>query len=104
MTFYSNVAGPDPVRRSIGTGGVGPLVGLVRDIFARNAERPLLLDTVGNRTWSYAQLWQCANSAMAKFEQLGLQPRLIESDSRNLKVTYPQDLELASLIQGRLNE
>jgi 2-C-methyl-D-erythritol 4-phosphate cytidylyltransferase len=37
-------------------------------------------------------------------EQLGLQPRLVESDSRNLKVTYPQDMELASLIQGKLNE
>jgi 2-C-methyl-D-erythritol 4-phosphate cytidylyltransferase len=37
-------------------------------------------------------------------EQLGLQPRLIESDSRNLKVTYPQDLELAGLILGKLNE
>ena len=37
-------------------------------------------------------------------EQLGLQPRLVESDSRNLKVTYPQDLELASLILGKLNE
>jgi len=37
-------------------------------------------------------------------EQLGLQPRLIESDSRNLKVTYPQDLELAALILGKLNE
>jgi 2-C-methyl-D-erythritol 4-phosphate cytidylyltransferase len=37
-------------------------------------------------------------------EQLGLQPRLVESDSRNLKVTYPQDLELAALILGKLNE
>ncbi|MBT9540474.1 2-C-methyl-D-erythritol 4-phosphate cytidylyltransferase [Thiobacillus sp.] len=37
-------------------------------------------------------------------EQLGLQPLLIESDSRNLKVTYPQDLELAGLILGKLNE
>ena len=27
-------------------------------------------------------------------EQLGLKPRLVESDSRNLKVTYPRDLEL----------
>ena len=36
-------------------------------------------------------------------EQLGLQPRLVESDSRNLKVTYPQDRELASLILGQLN-
>jgi 2-C-methyl-D-erythritol 4-phosphate cytidylyltransferase len=37
-------------------------------------------------------------------ERLGLQPRLVESDSRNLKVTYPQDLELAGLILGKLNE
>ncbi len=37
-------------------------------------------------------------------EALGLQPRLVESDSRNLKVTYPQDLELAGMILGKLNE
>ncbi|MHB1215716.1 MAG: 2-C-methyl-D-erythritol 4-phosphate cytidylyltransferase [Thiobacillus sp.] len=37
-------------------------------------------------------------------EQLGLQPRLVESDSRNLKVTYPQDLALAGLILEHLNE
>ncbi|HWR76520.1 MAG TPA: 2-C-methyl-D-erythritol 4-phosphate cytidylyltransferase [Thiobacillus sp.] len=37
-------------------------------------------------------------------EQLGLQPRLVESDSRNLKVTYPQDLRLASLILEHLND
>ena len=37
-------------------------------------------------------------------EALGLQPRLVESDSRNLKVTWPQDLELAGLILGKLNE
>ena len=37
-------------------------------------------------------------------EQLGLHPRLIESDSRNLKVTYPQDLRLASLILEHLND
>jgi 2-C-methyl-D-erythritol 4-phosphate cytidylyltransferase len=37
-------------------------------------------------------------------ERLGLQPRLVESDSRNLKITYPRDLELASLILGKLNE
>ncbi|MDP1927591.1 MAG: 2-C-methyl-D-erythritol 4-phosphate cytidylyltransferase [Thiobacillus sp.] len=36
-------------------------------------------------------------------EQLGLQPRLVESDNRNLKVTYPQDMELASLILGQIN-
>lgn len=37
-------------------------------------------------------------------EQLGLRPRLVESDNRNLKVTYPQDLELASLILRKLHE
>ncbi|MHB1143856.1 MAG: 2-C-methyl-D-erythritol 4-phosphate cytidylyltransferase [Thiobacillus sp.] len=37
-------------------------------------------------------------------EKMGLRPRLVESDSRNLKVTYQQDLELASLILGKLNE
>jgi 2-C-methyl-D-erythritol 4-phosphate cytidylyltransferase len=37
-------------------------------------------------------------------EQLGLQPRLVASDSRNLKVTYPQDLELAGLILRKLHE
>lgn len=36
-------------------------------------------------------------------EQLGLQPRLVESDSRNLKVTWPQDMELAGLMVGQLN-
>jgi 2-C-methyl-D-erythritol 4-phosphate cytidylyltransferase len=31
-------------------------------------------------------------------ERMGLQPRLVEGDVRNLKVTYPRDLELAALI------
>ena len=31
-------------------------------------------------------------------EQLGLQPKLVQGDARNLKVTYPQDLELAEQI------
>lgn len=34
-------------------------------------------------------------------ERLGLKPRLVESDSRNLKVTYPQDLELIRLVLER---
>ena len=37
-------------------------------------------------------------------EQLGLRPRLVECDSRNLKITYPQDLRLASLILERLDD
>lgn len=36
-------------------------------------------------------------------ERLGLTPKLVESDSRNLKVTYPQDLELASMILRKLH-
>lgn len=31
-------------------------------------------------------------------EQMGFKPRLVEGDVRNLKVTYPRDLELATLI------
>jgi 2-C-methyl-D-erythritol 4-phosphate cytidylyltransferase len=31
-------------------------------------------------------------------EQMGLKPKLVEGDVRNLKVTYPRDLELAALI------
>jgi 2-C-methyl-D-erythritol 4-phosphate cytidylyltransferase len=31
-------------------------------------------------------------------EALGLQPRLVASDSSNFKVTYPQDIELAELL------
>jgi 2-C-methyl-D-erythritol 4-phosphate cytidylyltransferase len=37
-------------------------------------------------------------------EKMGLQPRLVESDSRNLKVTYPQDLELAGMILAKSHE
>ena len=37
-------------------------------------------------------------------EQIGLEPRLVESDRRNLKVTYPQDMELAELIQASMHE
>lgn len=35
-------------------------------------------------------------------EQLGYHPKLVESDSCNLKVTYPQDLELAKLILAHM--
>jgi 2-C-methyl-D-erythritol 4-phosphate cytidylyltransferase len=31
-------------------------------------------------------------------ENFGLRPKLVMGDARNLKVTYPQDLELAELI------
>ena len=35
-------------------------------------------------------------------EALGLQPRLVEADATNLKVTYPLDLQLAEwILQNR---
>lgn len=34
-------------------------------------------------------------------EALGLKPKLVNSDSTNFKVTYPQDLQLAELLLGR---
>ena len=34
-------------------------------------------------------------------EALGLQPKLVESDMTNLKVTYPRDLEVAAWLLGR---
>ncbi len=37
-------------------------------------------------------------------EHLGLKPLLVEADSRNLKVTQPRDLQLASLILEHLND
>ncbi len=36
-------------------------------------------------------------------EQLGLRPKLVQGDARNLKVTYPEDLELAKLILKSMN-
>lgn len=37
-------------------------------------------------------------------ERAGLHPLLVEADSRNLKVTYPQDLQLAGLILEHLDD
>ena len=37
-------------------------------------------------------------------EKMGLSPLLVEADSRNLKVTWPRDLQLASLILEHLND
>lgn len=36
-------------------------------------------------------------------EKMGLRPKLVESDSRNLKVTYPRDLELVRLVLENRN-
>ena len=37
-------------------------------------------------------------------EQLGLRPKLVTGDTRNLKVTYPQDLALAELILKSMDQ
>jgi 2-C-methyl-D-erythritol 4-phosphate cytidylyltransferase len=37
-------------------------------------------------------------------EELGLKPRLVMGDARNIKVTYPQDLALAELILKNRND
>ncbi len=48
------------------------------------------------------QALEAAGSAVtdeaSAVEHMGLQPKLVEGDVRNLKVTYPRDLELAALI------
>ena len=36
-------------------------------------------------------------------EGMGLKPRLVMGDTRNIKVTYPEDLELAELLLSRRN-
>ena len=41
---------------------------------------------------------ELATDEARAIEQLGLRPKLVPGDARNLKVTYPQDLELAELI------
>ena len=37
-------------------------------------------------------------------ERMGLKPRLVMGESANLKVTYPEDLELAALILASRTE
>ncbi|MGH6630352.1 MAG: 2-C-methyl-D-erythritol 4-phosphate cytidylyltransferase, partial [Burkholderiales bacterium] len=76
------------------------------------------------RTEHRAGLWQAQTPQMFRFEVLvnalsamsanmptdesqavetiGLQPKLVASDSYNLKVTYPQDIVLAELILSNL--
>jgi len=39
-----------------------------------------------------------ATDEASAIERLGLRPKLVMGDTRNLKVTYPQDLEMAALI------
>ena len=45
-----------------------------------------------------------ATDEAAAIERLGLKPRLVMGDTRNLKVTYPQDMELAKLILQNMGD
>ncbi len=73
------------------------------------------------RTESREQLWQAQTPQMFRagllaealsrsnnvtddasaIEAMGLQPRLVASDTSNFKVTYPQDIELAELLLNK---
>ena len=45
-----------------------------------------------------------ATDESSAIERLGLRPRLVNGDTRNLKVTYPHDLELAALILNSMEK
>ena len=99
--------------------GVGGILAVpVADTLKRADENNRIL-----RTESRERLWQAQTPQMFRagllaqalqkggnftdessaMEALGLQPRLVECESSNLKVTYPQDLLLAELLlnQGK---
>lgn len=59
----------------------------------RHAQLLAALEQAGN---------QVTDEASA-IERMGLRPKLVESDSRNIKVTYPRDLELVRLILEERN-
>jgi 2-C-methyl-D-erythritol 4-phosphate cytidylyltransferase len=105
------------LRDEVGDDAVGGLLALpVADTLKRGDADGRVLQTE-----SRADLWQAQTPQMFRYqlllealseagteavitdessalEQLGYQPRLVMGDSRNLKVTYPQDLALAELI------
>jgi 2-C-methyl-D-erythritol 4-phosphate cytidylyltransferase len=45
-----------------------------------------------------------ATDESSAVERLGHRPQLVNGDTRNLKVTYPHDLELAALILNRMEK
>ena len=47
------------------------------------------------------QVGDAVTDEASAIEALGLQPRLVESDMTNLKVTFPADLEVAAWLLGR---
>ena len=105
------------LQEEVGDDAVGGLLALpVADTLKRGDAEGRVLQTE-----SRADLWQAQTPQMFRYglllealaaagteaavtdeasalEQLGYRPKLVMGDSRNLKVTYPQDLLLAELI------
>lgn len=52
-------------------------------------------------TQALHQVGDTVTDEASAIEALGLQPKLVESDMTNLKVTYPRDLEVAAWLLGR---
>jgi 2-C-methyl-D-erythritol 4-phosphate cytidylyltransferase len=107
----------DRLRHEIDDDAVGGLLAMpVADTLKRSDAEGRVLQTE-----SRADLWQAQTPQMFRYqllldalteagteagitdeasalEQLGYRPRLVMGDSRNFKVTFPQDLALAELI------
>lgn len=52
-------------------------------------------------TRALQQVGDAVTDEASAIEALGLQPKLVESDMTNLKVTYPRDLDVAAWLLGR---
>jgi 2-C-methyl-D-erythritol 4-phosphate cytidylyltransferase len=109
----------EALGRLIVEGGADPVGGLLAVPVADTLKRADTEHRVVN-TEPRAGLWQAQTPQMFRhgallealsqpgahvptdeaqaIEQMGLSPRLIQGDSRNFKVTYAQDLEIASLL------
>lgn len=116
----------DAARPCLTRAHLAKLIGEVRDDAVGGILAVPVADTLkrdaGNgrilRTESREQLWQAQTPQMFRagllaqalqqpgsftdeasaVEALGLQPKLVEGDSSNFKVTYPQDISLAELL------
>jgi 2-C-methyl-D-erythritol 4-phosphate cytidylyltransferase len=109
----------EALGRLITQGGADPVGGLLAVPVADTLKRADVENRVAH-TEARAGLWQAQTPQMFRhgpllealslpgshvptdeaqaMEQLGLKPRLIQGDSRNFKVTYAQDMEIASLL------
>lgn len=123
----------DAARPCLGADGIERLITEVADDETGGLLAVPVADTLkrGNRegrvvrTESRDGLWQAQTPQMFRYrllvealraadlvavtdeagavEGLGLKPRLVQGDARNLKVTYPEDLALAELVLRNIN-